>query len=238
MDSSSDTIENWWSDHWKARKGLTEHQFDTPVWETIKDIVQTPGTLLEAGCGVPNWVKHFDKLGFDAIGVDFAPTGLLIGLKDEPNLKLMRSDFRQLAVSDNSMDYILSLGAIEHDKAGPDKALKEFHRTLKSDGYLMCSVPCLNIKRQLGLPLLVARDQLKRTKILRKLWNKTEPFEFYQYVWSPATYRKILAKAGFELIEMRGYGYKENPSVIESSMTKIYNLYGPHMMMAICKKIR
>jgi SAM-dependent methyltransferase len=230
----------WWADHWEGRSGVRADLTDQPLWPTIEDIVgRRPGRLLEAGCGVPQWVQFFDQTGHCSIGLDYADSGLIVGRKANPDLRLLRGDFRSLPFADDSFDYIVSFGAVEHDRQGPEPALREFLRVLKPGGVLMCSVPCLNAMRCVGLPWLVLRDWLKRRKWLRRLAGKTAPFEFYQYVWSPASYRRILRSCGFSEADLRPYGKHHLRSVMRA-MDKLieprFRFFATHMMMAVCHK--
>ncbi len=232
-------MDRYWDAHWHGRRGLKEDLSEEPLWSTIQDHVGTPGRLLEAGCGTGQWVQYLGQLGHDAVGVDYALSGLAVGRKHNRNLNLMQADFRNLPFDDSTFDYIVSLGAIEHDINGPEAALGEFRRILKPSGKLLCSVPCMNIYRILGLPWMLLRRSLKCREPLRRLWGKTLPFAFYEYLWSPGHYRKILGQAGFQVLDMRGYG-----TVIKSRITKLCDMvisrYHPlssaHMMMAICRK--
>ncbi len=117
--------------------------------------------------------------------------------------------------------------------------LCEMYRVLKPGGLLMCSVPCLNIARIIALPWLVLRDWLKRRAWLRRLAGKTEPFEFYQYVYAPWTYRRLLKKVGFEVIALRPYGYRGRRAPRLGVRWPIIGhaiaFFSPHMMMAICR---
>ena len=162
-------MDNVWNTHWQGRRGLKEDLSDEPLWPTIRDHLNVSGRLLEAGCGTGQWVQFLSKLGHGVVGVDYAFSGLEVGRTHNPNLNLMQADFRKLPFDDESFDYIVSFGAVEHDINGPEDALREFRRILKPNGKLMCSVPCLNFYRTLGYPWLLVRKWLKCRKILRRL---------------------------------------------------------------------
>ena len=151
----------------------------------------------------------------------------------------MQADIRNLPFDDESFDYAVSFGAIEHDVNGPEEALREFQRVLKPNGKLMCSVPCLNFYRTLGYPWLVIRQWLKCRKTLRRLWGKKTPFVFYEYIWSPREYKTILNKCGFKVLDLRGYGtsLRSRPArFCDLALARIHFLSSAHMMMAICAK--
>ncbi len=225
------SMENWWADHWRGRIVLKEDLSNEPVWPIIKDVLKEPGILLEAGCGPGQWVKFFDKLGHVSVGIDYASATLRAARKFNNNLRMIAGDLRSLPFAGETLDYIFSAGAIEHNIDGPEAALLEFSRVLKPSGFLMCSVPCLNIKRQILLSWFIIRDWLKKKELLRKLANKTQPFKFYEYIFSPGSYKKILEKCGFQILDLRPYGYLGTYRINE-----YLRFYNPHMMMAICRK--
>jgi len=123
-------MDSIWDVHWAGRKGLKEDLSDEAVWPVIRDHLKVPGRLLEAGCGTGQWVQFLGKLGHDVIGVDYALSGLEVGRAANPDLNLMQADFRNLPFDDESFDYIVSLGAIEHNVEGPQESLREFRRIL------------------------------------------------------------------------------------------------------------
>lgn len=230
-------MDSAWNAHWDGRKGLKEDLSDEALWPTIRDVLNVPGRLLEAGCGTGQWVQFLGKLGHDVVGVDYAPSGLEVGRAHNPNLNLMQADCRSLPFDNESFDYIVSFGAVEHDINGPEEALREFRRILKPTGKLMCSVPCLNFYRTLGYPWLVARKWLKCRKTLRHLWGKKAPFVFYEYIWSSGEYKAILNRCGFNVLELRGYGTiirAKHARICDLIVKRIIPLSSAHMMMAIC----
>ena len=113
-------MDNVWNTHWKGRKGLKEDLSEEPLWPTIRDHLNTPGRLLEAGCGTGQWVQFLGKLGHDVVGVDYALSGLEVGRKHNPDLNLIQADLRNLPFGDESFDYVVSFGAVEHDINGPE----------------------------------------------------------------------------------------------------------------------
>ena len=230
---------SWWSNHWGNRVELKTNLRDEPLWATIEDIVQIPGFLLEAGCGPGQWVQFFNSLGHTTIGLDYAEKTLITSKSVNPTLRLLAGDLRYLPFPDNCFDYIYCNGAIEHDEKGPETSLKEFHRVLKPSGWLMCSVPCLNVERTLAIGLMMARDWLKRQEFIRRIAGKKIPFVFYQYVFSQALYKLHLTRAGFNVLFLRPYGHRKNSWIRKTLFMiskDISDFYCPHMMMAICRK--
>lgn len=228
-----------WNAHWKGRAGLKDDLSDEPLWATIRDELTRPGRLLEAGCGTGQWVQFLGTLGHEVVGVDYAASGLEVGRAHNPDLDLIQADFRHLPFADESFDYVVSFGAVEHDVQGPEDALREFRRVLKPDGKLLCSVPCLNLYRTLGYPLLAIRKWLKCRTTLRRLRGKTASFVFYEYLWSPGEYQRILSRCGFVVCDLRPYGTTLKSAITRScdrKVSRIYPLSSAHMMMAICEK--
>ena len=237
--ASGDRMQAWWDSHWTGEERLDRDLTQEPLWPTIADVLAQPGLVLEAGCGYGQWVHFLEKRGHTVIGLDYAGSGFAAARRHNAALRLMQADFRRLPFPTNTFDYIVSLGAVEHDGGGPEPALKEFHRALKPSGRLMCSVPCLNVERLMQLPWFVVRDWLKRRPLLRRLKGKSDPFEFYEFLFTPATYRRILEDAGFVVEELRTYGISTKRKALRGfagGMNRIVPFYNPHMMMAICRK--
>lgn len=230
---------HYWEAYWQAKQGWHSDLSREPIWHTVHDVCRRPGVLLEAGCGRGQWLEFFEAHGHLAVGVDFALPALRDGHRHAPGNRLVCADLRRLPFAAGRFDYIFSNGAVEHDIQGPEAMLREMQRVLKPDGVLMCSVPCLNIARILALPWLVLRDWLKRRAWLRRLFGKPKRFEFYQYVYAPWTYRRLLERSGFDVLALRPYGYPcgRTPHIFVrwSRVSRLLALFNPHMMMAICR---
>jgi SAM-dependent methyltransferase len=236
---ATDPLQDWWAQHWEGRSGFREDLSDEPLWPTIRDSLREPGRVLEAGCGYGQWVAFLERLGHDVVGIDYVTSGLRAGKAADATLRLMRADFRALPFADATFDTVVSFGAIEHDVGGPDAALREFFRVLSPSGRLLCSVPCLNAERLATLPWAVVRDWLKCRPVLRRLAGKEEPFEFYEYYFTPRTYRASLERAGFAVDDMRTYGISTANTValrVGAPLSRRFRFYNPHMMMAVCHR--
>jgi SAM-dependent methyltransferase len=229
----------WWSSHWDGRRELKDDLEKEALWPVIEDILRAPGLVLEAGCGPGQWVQFLERRGHRVVGIDYALNALRIGNLANPDLRLLAADFLTLPFADQSFDYILSLGAVEHDVRGPEAALRELHRVLKPSGHLMCSVPCLNVERTVMLGWFAVRDWLKGCEILRRIAGKREPFSFYQYLFSPAEFRATLIKCGFDPLPLRKYGATAaGPTrrYLARLLAGTFGFYNPHMIMAVCGK--
>ena len=235
-----DAMTALWDQHWDGRQGWNPDYTREPLWRTISDIAtREPGRLLEAGCGVGKWISYFNRMGHQAIGVDYAPSGLRVAAAADPTLVTVRCDCRALPFESNSFDYVFAAGTVEHDPAGPEAALREFVRVLRPGGWLMSSVPCLNVERHLMLPWMLARDFLKRRAFVRRLWGKKDPYVFYEYVYSPGSYRRVLENCGFEVVHLRPYGELNDLPLLPKlrpMLRNSYRFYSAHMVMGIARK--
>jgi SAM-dependent methyltransferase len=94
--------------------------------------------ILDAGCGTGGNIKILSRFG-KVVGIDSSPEAIKFcekrGFKNVKLGNIENTDF-----SDNSFDLIVALDILEHlnNDVG---ALKEFHRILKKDGYILTSVP-------------------------------------------------------------------------------------------------
>lgn len=140
--------------------------------------------ILEAGCGVSQWVHALHHDGFLITGIDYAKKTVSTVNKKYPELDVISGDIFNLNFVDKSIDTYLSWGVMEHYEEGPNKILSEAHRVLKDDGTLILTVPYLNI--------------------LRKIFIKDKSFgkgKFYQYIFGRRHFTEILNDNGFEVIE-------------------------------------
>jgi ubiquinone/menaquinone biosynthesis C-methylase UbiE len=99
-----------------------------------------PGAhLLDVGCGSGVTVEHLcNRYGFSARGVDISPTLIAEGLGRNPALALGEATAEALPFAGKSRDGILCecvLSLLDE----PLRALAEFRRVLRSNGYLILS---------------------------------------------------------------------------------------------------
>ena len=190
--------EAFWSEHWgghSVEEMLAVAQ-RSPLTGMILDALgSAPGRrVLEAGCGLGQYVILLSELGWQASGVDWSGDALQACRAVRP-VPLARMDLRSLAVRNGSFDACLSLGVVEHDVSGPDALLAEAARVLVPGGVLVISVPYVNGLRALTAPWLV----LQNRAIARR------GGAFYQYAFRRSEFLRSLDRAGFDVESTRPY---------------------------------
>jgi len=188
--------EIWESEYWVESDNL-ENSIDYPI--ISKYVGAHKLKILEAGCGLGQWVNFFSKYGHDTYGIDISRIALEKGKRKYTNLRLVQGDFKKMPFNNNYFDLIISFGAIEHDIDGPKETLREFLRIMKKNGILYCTVPCLNYFRRAGTVRL--KEKIRHIQYIRKLTGrKIGEKVFFEYMFLPKEYKKILTDIGFELI--------------------------------------
>lgn len=166
---------------------------ESPLTELIERHLPAGGRLLEAGCGLGQYVLLFRERGRAAVGADWSHEALRAGAGLGAPLAAM--DLRALAVVTGGIAAYLSLGVVEHDPDGPDAILREAARVVPSGGALLLSVPYWNGVRRLAAPYL--RRQARHTR--------EAGGQFYQYAFTRRELGRRLAAHGFSVASFHPY---------------------------------
>jgi len=93
--------------------------------------------LLDAGCGVGLFTRHYCGLGFRVSAVDLTEAAVEITRRSlklyDLNADVQQGSVEHLPFDDNSFDYIVSNGVIHHTP-NTEEAVREFYRVLKPGG--------------------------------------------------------------------------------------------------------
>jgi SAM-dependent methyltransferase len=183
--------EEHWSEHWQHQRfeSLLAIARDTYLTRRLVEFLPAGGLVLEAGCGVGQYVLCLRERGWSVIGGDFSQAALAIGKAYNAPLPLMAMDVRTLPLPDNSLSAYVSLGVVEHFEAGPQPVLAEAYRVLTLGGRLLLSVPWINLMRWVRIGKLRALSERQRAA----------GAPFYQYAFSMREVRTFLESAGFRV---------------------------------------
>jgi SAM-dependent methyltransferase len=179
--------QEFWDEHWG---GYTTQQLldiarTSPLTELIAGALPREGAVLEAGCGLGQYVVLLRERGWWVAGVDRSLEALR-SCRRFVSVPLAAMKLEKLAIRDGALAAYISLGAVEHDEAGPDAVLAEAARALQPGGAAIVSVPYLNGVRRLGRPWLAYHN--------RALARRGAGF--YQYAFTRAELVAALARHG------------------------------------------
>jgi SAM-dependent methyltransferase len=200
--SQKETWENIWKDDIYSMGDLLEED----RWVSVKHSPLLPlilrrlpdgAKVLEAGCGRGQWVIYLSGLGFQVTGLDFASATIAKLRESFPFLGLVEGNITALPFEESSFDAILSWGVVEHFEDGPQRALREAHRVLKSNGALFVTVPFKSLFYR--SPLL----RLKENPLLRALLRRRDlGAEFFQHEFTRGQFCEYLEESGFGIREL------------------------------------
>ena len=186
----------FWSEHWGQHpvEELLAIARRSPLTELITRALPKAGVILEAGCGTGQYVLLLRERGWQVAGADWVVEPLVACRRVAP-APLAAMKLEELAVRDGSLAGYISLGAVEHDRTGPDAILAEARRTLAPGGILVLSVPYVNGVRRLASPWLERRNRAVRD----------HGGTFYQFVFTRGELRAALARHGFSPLTSAPY---------------------------------
>lgn len=141
--------------------------------------------LLDAGCGIGQYVSGTRILGFKSEGVDISPEAVHIGrLRGE---KITLGDLRQLPYSNEEFDIVIAGGSMEHFPE-TEKALREANRVLKKGGDFLLNVPYRYTLYVIG----------KKIQQILGIWESG-----YEKSFSIGKMKRLLEQAGFKVLEVK-----------------------------------
>jgi SAM-dependent methyltransferase len=188
--------EDFWTEHWGGHRvdELLAIAAVSPLTGLITAALPREGLVLEAGCGLAQYVILLRQRGWRVAGVDGSVAALATARQAAP-VPLAASDLRALAIRSGAVAAYVSLGVVEHDRDGPDAILAEARRVLAPGGVLVVSVPYLNGIRRLGAPWI-----RRRARAVAAAGGT-----FYQYAFSRRELLAALARQGFAAQAARPY---------------------------------
>jgi SAM-dependent methyltransferase len=180
---------DFWTEHWGGHSvdELLAVARASPLTDLITQALPPAGVVLEAGCGLGQYVILLRERGWRAAGVD-GSSEALVACRRAAAVPLAASDLRALAIRSGALAAYVSLGVVEHDPDGPDAILAEAHRVLAPDGILAISVPYLNGVRRLAAPWIRRRQTAIRQ----------QGGAFYQYAFTREEFLTALRRQRFE----------------------------------------
>lgn len=102
-------------------------------WVPLED-----AKILDIGCGIGTYVKHFRRFSNDVYGVDVEPERVAEASKELPNISVAKSE--DLPFPDNTFDMTLLNEVIEHVDDDRD-TIREAVRVTKPGGYIVIFAP-------------------------------------------------------------------------------------------------
>jgi SAM-dependent methyltransferase len=187
---------DFWREHWgdHSVEELLAVARASPLTDLVTAPLPATGLVLEAGCGLGQYVLLLRERGWRAIGVDWSVEALAAGRRAGP-APLAAMALTALGLRDAAVAAYVSLGVVEHDPAGPDAILAEARRVLAPGGTLIVSVPYVNGVRRLGAPWI-----RRRGRALAAAGGS-----FYQNAFSRRELLGALARHGFTPLRARPY---------------------------------
>lgn len=196
-----------WGHDWSTRSAFPLAVDPVLVREMLPYLA--PGaSVLEGGCGNCHYLRWLCSVGCKPTGVDFAQKTVKAATTTWPDLDVRVGDITNLAFETGHFDAYYSGGVIEHFEEGPAKALAEARRVLKADGWLLVTVPHLNLARRLtgwffrnyravdldgrDAYIIAGVDSFSAS-------GSMDGFHFHEYAFSTREMRQFLAQSGFTI---------------------------------------
>ena len=189
--------QEFWTEHWGGQDAaaLLAVARRSPLTDLIERSLPERGLVLEAGCGLGQYVALLRERGRAAVGADWSAEALARGRRAFPGVPVAAMDLGALGLRPAVVAAYLSLGVVEHDPDGPGRLLAEAHRVLGPGGRLVLSVPYLNGARRILRPVLASRYRA----VAR------DGGRFYQFLFTRREVRGFLEAAGFRVLSLTPY---------------------------------
>jgi len=154
------------------------------------------GRLLDIGCGTGIFCHTARGFGWEPHGID-AATEAVTFARTRYGLDVQHGDFETLELEGEAFDLVTMWDVIEHSRA-PRALMEAAARCLKPGGLLALSTPNQRNIMDVVAKLLYRLTRRRVTGPLQKFYL----IEHFLY-FSSRTLERLLADAGFELLEMR-----------------------------------
>ena len=188
----------FWAEHWGGHTpaALASEAETSPLTALLMHhLPPAPAPVLEAGCGLGQYVVLLRRRGYRAMGADWAIDPLRACRAWAKDTPLVAMDLGLMAFGAGTFSACVSLGVMEHDADGPDRILAEAHRVLAPGGTLLVSVLYVNVVRRL------AARRIRRANERVRAAGGT----FYQFAFTGREATAAVERAGFHVVHATPY---------------------------------
>lgn len=189
-----------WDSNWSAldiERIIAATRVDPFFLPLVDQYVPRGGKLLEAGCGLGQWVTVLRERGYSSFGLDYVIEALRTAVQNGGGTSVFaRGDVRALPFADGTFDAVTSFGVVEHFWNGPTPLLSDMVRVLKPGGVMFVSVPYFNPLRKLRTWRPGPKARIE----------PPEPPSFYQFAFEKNELLQYLRAAGLTIVETVGMG--------------------------------
>src|SRR3989338_7232886 len=191
------STKDFWDTHWDQAdvKGqITSVHKTSFVYRITKAYLPSGGRVLDGGCGLGQFVYAFDRWGYDAYGVDYAPDTVQAVKRAAPHLSVVEADVRALPFEYIFFDGYWSFGVIEHFWDGYDDIVREMKRVVRKGGYVFVTFPYMSpLRRFLARRCVYALRDSRQEKEMKDT--------FYQFALDLNFVKQIFEQYGFVMKE-------------------------------------
>lgn len=140
-------------------------------------------------------MRKLHSLGYDARGIDFDVNSILDSVHCAGYFPSDIGDLNHLPYPDCAYDAIVLAGTVEHVYGGPERGFSEAFRVLRPGGYMVLTIPYINLVRKLVLPFYLTRD------LLYSYFPEARKLRFFEYVFTRSEVVAMLSRVGFVVTE-------------------------------------
>jgi ubiquinone/menaquinone biosynthesis C-methylase UbiE len=172
---------------------MNEKEYDRKLLDSFASRFNKDSLICDAGCGPSAHIGKylFDK-GIKVVGVDISGKCIELAKKYNPDMKYECADISNMPFDDNSFDGLISYySIINTPKIYVNRIFVEFHRVIKSEGYLLVSVKTgttegyidelLGIKTKTYFSLFTSEEivnYFSQAGFLLEFFDKRNPYDF------------------------------------------------------------
>ncbi|HEX8616722.1 MAG TPA: class I SAM-dependent methyltransferase [Thermoanaerobaculia bacterium] len=191
-------------DHWQSNwtqqdiaRMIAGTRSDFEVLPVLRREIPAGARVLEAGCGLGQWVIVLRELGIKAFGVDYVADALRTSVRHRSAPSVVTcGDINRLPFADGTFEAITSFGVVEHFWRGPAALIAEMVRVLAPGGTMFLSVPYFNALRKMTL-----------ARAPQSVYDADEePAAFYQFAFERQEIAEAVEKAGLVITDSFGVG--------------------------------
>lgn len=178
--------DNVYKTYEKIAKWFDEHRsrdlFEKPWLDKATESLPDKATILDLGCGMGEpMLPYFINKGYQVTGVDGSKNLISLAKKRFPRIKFLVSDIRGLILNE-TFDMILAWNSFFHLPQDDQRTMfTTFARHLKINGILLFT----------------------SGEVEGEVWGNNGGENLYHASLAPETYKAILAKHGFLLLDYK-----------------------------------